>query len=90
MELTILTNILENLEGARCRKHAQYQPLIIAYGHIHAAGKCPFRYNIEMGSVGYYRLSAVQALCDACPTLTRNQVNIMALASKVWCSYHIF
>ena len=92
LELTIPANTIENLNEARHRKQAKYQPLIEdleSHPRTMEVSYC----TIEVGSLGHYPPSAIQALRKACPSLAKNEAkDIMAQAAKVavGCSYYIF
>ena len=92
LELTIPANTSENLQEARRRKQVKYQSLITDLESHPRTRKVTYS-TIEVGSLGHYPLSAVQALRETCPSLTKNEANkVMAQAAKVavGCSYHVF
>ena len=92
LELTVPANTSENLQEARRRKQAKYQCLITDLESHPSTSKVSYS-TIEVGSLGHYPSSAVQALRVTCPYLTKNEANkVLAQAAKVavGCSYHVF
>lgn len=74
LELTFPANTLENPVGARCRNQAKKHPLITDLeSHPHTR-KVSYA-TIEVGLLGHYLLSAVQALCEICPYFTIEELN---------------
>ena len=92
LELTVPANTFKNLEEARYRKQAKYQPLITDLEAHPNINKVLYS-TVEVGSLGHYTFSAIQALREAYPSITKNQAKeLLDKAAKVavGCSYHVF